>query len=89
MNVVVHNTMDHRESELSTSCILKILLFSCYQKDNCPRSANAKQVNSDTDGYGDACDNCIFAKNPDQSDKDGDGVGDVCDEDIDGDSKFV
>jgi hypothetical protein len=62
--------------------------------DNCPSASNPSQRNSDTDGFGDACDtdkdddtvlnaddNCpIVANNAGQADDaDADGVGDACD----------
>ena len=47
--------------------------------DNCPSVFNPDQVDSDNDGWGDACDNCVNDYNPDQNDCDGDGAGDVCD----------
>ncbi|MCI5138427.1 MAG: hypothetical protein D3922_08425, partial [Candidatus Electrothrix sp. AR1] len=53
--------------------------------DNCPRSYNPDQVNSDSDDFGDICDNCSTTDNPKQLDKDMDGVGNPCDEDMDGD----
>lgn len=53
--------------------------------DNCPTTANPKQENSDTDGWGDACDNCDSVDNQGQEDMDFDNQGDVCDTDRDGD----
>jgi photosystem II stability/assembly factor-like uncharacterized protein len=40
----------------------------------CPSS-----VDSDSDGFADACDNCPGEFNPDQADTDRDGIGDACD----------
>lgn len=66
--------------------------------DNCPNVFNQNQVDTDSDGQGDACDgdddndgisdsidNCPQSINPDQRDGDLDGIGDACDEDADGD----
>jgi len=36
-------------------------------------------VDSDGDGFGDACDNCPSVHNPGQEDFDYDGIGDTCD----------
>jgi len=36
-------------------------------------------LDSDSDGWGDACDNCPHRSNSDQSDVDKDGIGDACD----------
>jgi len=59
--------------------------------DNCPVHANTDQLDSDSDGIGNACeadtdgdtiiddiDNCIDAPNTDQLDSDGNGIGDAC-----------
>jgi len=68
--------------------------------DNCPWVVNADQTDSNSNGFGDACedgadtdhdgwddgvDNCPFTANPSQTDSDHDGKGDACDDDGDGD----
>ena len=70
----------------------------CDGLDNCPSTYNPDQVDTDTDGEGDACDldddgdgvydfldNCPLIANPNQIDTDNDGPGDACDDDDDGD----
>lgn len=42
-------------------------------------------VDSDDDGWLDACDNCIEHYNPSQKDSDGDGYGNACDADLNND----
>jgi hypothetical protein len=51
--------------------------------DNCPRVKNASQIDSDNDGYGDACDTCPAA--PNTGDTDNDGIDNACDLDDDND----
>lgn len=61
--------------------------------DNCPSISNLDQLDSDNDGFGNACDddddddgildendNCPLVANPDQEDGDNDGLGDTCDD---------
>ena len=61
--------------------------------DNCPNDPNNDQLDTDSDGIGDACDddidndgilnendNCPLVANPDQADDDNDGTGNVCDD---------
>ena len=47
--------------------------------DNCRVTANASQVDADSDSRGDACDNCPTLANADQADGDSDSVGNLCD----------
>ncbi|MBI4238107.1 MAG: thrombospondin type 3 repeat-containing protein [Deltaproteobacteria bacterium] len=67
--------------------------------DNCAGLWNYNQLDSDSDGSGNACetdddndtitdasDNCPLLNNADQADFDSDGTGDACDSDADGDS---
>lgn len=66
--------------------------------DNCPVLSNPDQVDTDSDGQGDACDadddgdgisdegdNCSLVSNADQANNDTDGQGDLCDPDDDND----
>lgn len=53
--------------------------------DNCPKSPNPDQRDTDRDGLGDVCDNCPHVANANQYDSDNDLVGDACDSDIDRD----
>jgi len=66
--------------------------------DNCPPNSNIQQIDTDHDGFGNACDgdddgdgiedsidNCPLVANDTQQDGDGDGIGNVCDFDTDGD----
>ena len=66
--------------------------------DNCASVANADQLDTDSDGRGNACDddddgdgveddpdNCASVANADQLDTDSDGLGNSCDDDDDGD----
>ena len=61
---------------------------SC-QKDNCPDIPNPNQVDSDSDGLGNACDNCPNDHNPGQEDVNGNFVGDPCDVGADTDNDGV
>gem|GEM_PF-1451704 len=67
--------------------------------DNCASIANANQLNTDHDAFGNACDadddgdtiadtsdNCPLLSNTNQIDSDSDGLGNVCDSDLDGDT---
>jgi hypothetical protein len=60
--------------------------------DNCPSNYNPDQIDTDSDGLGDACDpdndndgildeedNCPLIANPDQADTDLDDIGNICD----------
>ena len=66
--------------------------------DNCPDDANEDQLDTDSDGSGNACDtdddddavldvndNCPLVVNADQADTDADETGDACEDDKDGD----
>ena len=69
--------------------------------DNCPRVANADQIDNNRDKKGDACDdfdvdgvkngldNCPTVVNSLQKDDDGDGIGNACDTDFEADGCSV
>lgn len=75
----------------SNNSVLQLFFFICHHtgilnsRDNCPKTPNPDQRDSDGDGLGDACDNCPNTPNPNQFDSDSDLVGDVCDTNIDRD----
>jgi len=77
-------------------CKAPALLDLC--DDNCPKTANKDQADTDGDKTGDACDddddndgvkdpvdNCKLVSNGTQKDTDNDGMGDACDKDDDND----
>ncbi|MDY0060303.1 MAG: thrombospondin type 3 repeat-containing protein [Myxococcota bacterium] len=67
------------ERSFGGSCVDMDQDSKCEREDNCPKTTNPLQEDSDGDYVGDACDNCPNAYNPDQTDSDGNGIGDPCD----------
>ncbi|MBN7797810.1 thrombospondin type 3 repeat-containing protein [Parahaliea mediterranea] len=70
--------------------------------DNCPRTYNPDQIDSNGDHFGDACqldhdgdgvenafDNCPSHYNPGQQDTNDNGTGDICEYDADGDHVYT
>lgn len=66
------------QERLAEYCFLGVCIPD-PDDDNCPGVYNPDQMDSDSDGIGDACDNCPDKPNTNQADSDGDKIGDACD----------